>query len=109
MLQDLMEQFDNNFNLHITEKNTKRKQIEPTKKTLLQKDVNIIVLSGDDEKEDDDLGPLIIIDLDIQEILDNGLTLFMDNGIDLVDYSSVHHPFVYDFMLDFDNMNPFNL
>jgi len=22
----------------------------------------------------------------------------MDNGIDLVDYSSVHHPFAYDFM-----------
>jgi hypothetical protein len=32
----------------------------------------------------------------------------MDNGIDLVDYSSLHHPFVYDFMLVFDNLNPFS-
>jgi hypothetical protein len=39
---------------------------------LLQKDVEIIVLSNDNEEEDDDLEPLIIIDLDIQEIQTRG-------------------------------------
>jgi hypothetical protein len=54
------------------EKNTKRKQIELNKKALLQKDVEIIVLNDDNEKEDDDLGPLIITNLDIQEIQTRG-------------------------------------
>jgi hypothetical protein len=34
MLQNLTKQFDNNFNLHIAEKNMKRKQTEFNKKTL---------------------------------------------------------------------------
>ncbi len=34
--------------------------------------VEIIVLGDDDEKEDDDLGPLIIADLNIQEIQTRG-------------------------------------
>jgi len=68
----LIEHFDNNFNLHIAKKNTRRKHIELNKKTLLQKDVEIIVLSNDNGKEDDDLGPFIIINLDIQEIQARG-------------------------------------
>jgi hypothetical protein len=54
------------------EKNMKRKQTKFNKKALLQKDVKIIVLGNDDEKEDDDLGPLIIMDLDMQEIQTKG-------------------------------------
>jgi hypothetical protein len=50
----------------------KRKQTKFNKKALLQKDVKIIVLGNDDEKEDDDLGPLIIMDLDMQEIQTKG-------------------------------------
>jgi hypothetical protein len=35
VLQDLKEHFDDNFNLHIVEKNTRRKKFRLNKKTLL--------------------------------------------------------------------------